>query len=703
MNAPITAPARAQEGSLVCGGFTLERLLRRDDVASVYLARAPGDGHPRHVARVAHGVRPADERRAAAFEEAAAVLLELRHRAVPRVVAVGVTGAEPVVVAERVHAATLRDRSRDAEGLDPQGLAVALLRVAEVLDWLHARGVVHRRLSPDNVLVSGAGEVWLEECGLAHALVEAGWSPTSVAPAAAEYLTPQEALHRIHPQTDVFALATVAYECLTGAVPFAGDAAVVRAAVLERERPSLVALRPDLSRNVDAVLLRAWSSEGCGALEPYPTAEALARELLRVLDASVRVTSPHSITLPPQRAATVPPLPPEDVAPAETPVRVHASLADLARDVAAPEGPREDDFVDAADVVERFSDPPPTAPPADVPPAEPERVTAPAEPERVTAPALTEPEPTAAASTEPASTEPASIAPAEPALAEPAPAEPAAEGPALTEPVVVTIPPSTPSSVQTQPGVGAAVSRPAAVASSPPADPPTEPPLVRVPARADEAAPRDPMPDPAPRTAIPSNLGPSLVAVAAIFAGAWVYTHRDPPPAPPPLEQRVAPLRAAEPAGEPIPEVRTPPAPPAPPAPVAAADAAPAPALVTPDASAPLAADATAQAAADASATPPPVVADAGAVAVARPPQGELDALRTILQGSVERCLEHSTVRAVRVAANYAGATGRPRVRIETPMEDIEAAACIEGAIIDLPVRRFGPGNWLVRYNFTVR
>lgn len=684
MNAPITAPARAQEGSLVCGGFTLERLLRRDDVASVYLARAPGDGHPRHVARVAHGVRPADERRAAAFEEAAAVLLELRHRAVPRVVAVGVTGAEPVVVSERVHAATLRDRSRDAEGLDPQGLAVTLLRVAEVLDWLHARGVVHRRLSPDNVLVSGAGEVWLEECGLAHALVEAGWSPTSVAPAAAEYLTPQEALHRIHPQTDVFALATVAYECLTGAVPFAGDVAVVRAAVLERERPSLVALRPDLSRNVDAVLLRAWSSEGCGALEPYPTAEALARELLRVLDASVRVTSPHSITLPPQRAATVPPLPPEDVAPAETPVRVNASLADLAADVASPGGPREDDFVDAADVVERFSDPPPSAPPADVAPAEPERATAPAEPERVTEPALTEPAPA-----EPAAVE---AAPSEPASGEPAPAEPA-----LTEPVVVTIPPTTPSSVQTQPGVGAAVSRPAAVASSPPADPPTEPPLVRVPARAEEAAPRDPMPDPAPRTAIPSNLGPSLVAVAAIFAGAWVYTHRD-PPAPLPLEQRVAPLRAAEPAGEPIPEVRTPPAPPAPV--VAAVDA---PALVTPDAPAPLAADATALVAADAPATPPPVVADAGAVAVARPPQGELDALRTILQGSVERCLEHSTVRSVRVAANYAGATGRPRVRIETPMEDIEAAACVEGAIIDLPVRRFGPGNWLVRYNFTVR
>ena len=138
MNAAVNAPIRLQEGSVVCGGYVLERLLRRDDVVSVYLARAAGDGHPRHVARVVHGLRAADERRARAFEESAARLAELCPRATPRLTAVGVSGVEPVTVAERVHAATLRDLVRDPEGLGPRDFGLAILRVAEALDALHA-------------------------------------------------------------------------------------------------------------------------------------------------------------------------------------------------------------------------------------------------------------------------------------------------------------------------------------------------------------------------------------------------------------------------------------------------------------------------------------------------------------------------------------------------------------------------------------
>jgi len=626
MNAPTPTTATtpgATEGSAVCGGFTLERLLRRDEVVSVYLARAAGEAHPRHVAHVVHGVRPADEGRAAAFDEAASLLQELRHRAIPRVVAAAVVGVEPVVVCERVHATTLRDLARDPNGLDPQELALALLRVAEVLDALHARSpaVVHRRLCPDNVLVSGAGEVWVEQCGLAHALVEAGWSPMSVAPAAHEYLTPQEALHRIHPQTDVFALATIAYECLTGSAPFAGDPAVIRAAVLERERPSAAALRPDLSRNVDAVLLRAWSSEGCGALEPYHSAEALARELLRVLDVSVRVTSPHSVTMPPPHAATVPPCAPEDLPPLETPVRVRGPRVDADGDepLAPPEV--EVPFLQAQDVDERGLTIPPGAPP----PAE----------------------------------------------------EPAA-------------PPT--SAVQTIPGVGAAPSESAPpeapTVAAPPAAP-DPPPVAPTPPRAEDAPTRAPMSDP-PRPLFPNNFGPSLVAAAAILALAWVYTQRDERGAPPPTAQQVSPLRSTEPPSGALPEVRLPetPAPPTPPAPTVIADAAPAPLPTAPDA-----AVVVAPSAVDAGARPPP----------GRPPEGELRAIRTMLEPVVRECLANTSVRVLRVTANYQGPTGRPRVALETPVSDIEAAVCVERAVLNLTVHRFGPGSWPVRYTFNLR
>lgn len=74
-----------------------------------------------------------------------------------------------------------------------------------------------------------------------------------------------------------------------------------------------------------------------------------------------------------------------------------------------------------------------------------------------------------------------------------------------------------------------------------------------------------------------------------------------------------------------------------------------------------------------------------------------------MLEPEVRECLASTTVRSVRVLANYQGPTGRPRVALETPVPDIEAAACVERAVGSLTVHRFGPGAWPVRYTFNAR
>ncbi len=74
-----------------------------------------------------------------------------------------------------------------------------------------------------------------------------------------------------------------------------------------------------------------------------------------------------------------------------------------------------------------------------------------------------------------------------------------------------------------------------------------------------------------------------------------------------------------------------------------------------------------------------------------------------MLEPVVRECLAETPVRVVRVTANYQGPTGRPRVALETPVPDIEAAACVERAVGSLTVHRFGPGAWPVRYTFNAR
>lgn len=218
-------PKGLAEGSVVCGDFTLIRLLRRAPLTSVWLACAAGDDEPRHVARVVHVRRPDGANRVERLRHAFDVLRELRHPAIPEVLAASVEGEEPVLVTPRIEGRTLRAIIWRQPRPQLSVVSRVVRVVASAIDALHAQEprVVHRVVCPENIVVDVNGHVWLEECGVAHALVAAGWLPEAVSPNLAAYLSPDELKHVVHPRTDIFALATVAFEWLTGRVPFSGE------------------------------------------------------------------------------------------------------------------------------------------------------------------------------------------------------------------------------------------------------------------------------------------------------------------------------------------------------------------------------------------------------------------------------------------------------------------------------------------------
>lgn len=669
----------------MCGVFTLGPLVRRGELVSLYLARADGDAEARHVARVVHGLRPADSDRAEAFRKAIDALKELRHRALPALVAGDVAGAEPVVITERIEAVTLRERVAQDPSVDPQDLARMLVQVADALDALHRHdpGVVHRRLSPDNILVNEDGRAWLDEAGLAHALVEAGWSPDSVAPASPDYLTPDELKHRIRVRSDIFALATVAFECLTGVSPFGADTDVARTAmILERERPSASGLRGDVSRNVDAVFLRAWSTEECGALEPYATAGALARELLRVLDAGVRPT------LPPATRSSIVTMVSASVPPAEPALE----LSRESRDIPLEAEPLDD------------------------------------EPEK---PAVeTKPQDVAVKVEE-------TVVKAE---------EPAAK---VEEPVAA--PAEMPSVVQTLHGVSAPPPEPGVTGANikgrrsnawrrPPRvvhaaatsrAPHASSPVTSTSPGVGKALASTTMTTEPERTIFPKNFGPSLVAAAAILAGAWIYVHKDdrPPQTPatqPQVEQQIGTLQREPTTPTPAPQSGTvpeihhntteptnnlPPANPTPPAPtpippptpVAADDAG---TSVTPQATTqpptPQPPTPTSNSVADAGRTSTVVDPAIGHQRPAQPPEAELRILRDMLQSEVRDCLAGTNVPSIQVRVLYLGFNGHARsVSIRPTLDDPDKNVCIEQSIMQHPVPRFASQTWSTSYTFS--
>lgn len=184
------------------------------------------------------------------------------------------------------------------------------LQAAKGLDVAHRQGFVHRDIKPANLLFGADGRLRIADFGVARALAEAAWTePSGAVLGTVRYASPEQA--NGEPATgksDVYALALVLIECVTGAVPFATDttASTLRArvdAVLEvgpELGPLAEALewagRPDPSERPDAAQLRDALADVVAALdppEPLPLAGALPTE------DSVVFVDPDPTHLPP--------------------------------------------------------------------------------------------------------------------------------------------------------------------------------------------------------------------------------------------------------------------------------------------------------------------------------------------------------------------------------------------------------------------
>ncbi|HEX5004494.1 MAG TPA: serine/threonine-protein kinase, partial [Gemmatimonadales bacterium] len=160
----------------------------------------------------------------------------------------------------------------------------ALLLAREVLDALgaaHATGVIHRDIKPENILLSG-GHALVVDFGIARAVGLAGGerlTDTGLAIGTPAYMSPEQAAaeREVDARTDLYSLASVLYEMLTGEPPFSG--ATAQALLLKRlteTPPSAIRLRDTIPPEVDAALHRGLARVPA---DRYPTAAAFSAAL----------------------------------------------------------------------------------------------------------------------------------------------------------------------------------------------------------------------------------------------------------------------------------------------------------------------------------------------------------------------------------------------------------------------------------------
>ena len=148
--------------------------------------------------------------------------------------------------------------------MSPQKAVRVVEQVAAALDAAHKSGLVHRDVKPSNLLMVGEDFVYLIDFGLVHEANAGRLTLTNVAPGSPAYMAPERfsAGKVVDARADVYSLACVLYECLTGRLPFSGGGVEgLAAAHRTNEPPKPSSIDPAIPAGFDVVIARGMAKE----------------------------------------------------------------------------------------------------------------------------------------------------------------------------------------------------------------------------------------------------------------------------------------------------------------------------------------------------------------------------------------------------------------------------------------------------------
>jgi len=218
-----------EQESIVAGRYRIVTPLGRGASARVYLADDMQLGR-RVAIKVLHDLVAEDQQLLKRFRAEALAAAALNH---PNVMHVYDSGDEPAqsgppapfLVMEFVGGGSLRAVLDAGPLLTPSQALLVGLDAARGLEYAHQHGFVHRDIKPANLLFGEEGRLRIADFGLARALAEGAWTePEGMLLGTAKYSAPEQALGKdVDGRSDVYSLALVLVEAVTGQVPFARD------------------------------------------------------------------------------------------------------------------------------------------------------------------------------------------------------------------------------------------------------------------------------------------------------------------------------------------------------------------------------------------------------------------------------------------------------------------------------------------------
>jgi NitT/TauT family transport system substrate-binding protein len=302
------------EGYKILGGVVLYQRIGRGGMGTVYRGR-----HLRLNIDVAVKVmaepQPVDPARrnevVGRFKREAQTAAHVDHPGLIRVFDVDNEFGIHYIVMQHIEGETAGDRRERKGGLSEAEAVTICMHTAEALGEAHRRGVVHRDVKPDNILIDLQGRVRVGDLGLAKAIGNeipaSERTHTQMALGTPSYMAPEQfaSSRDVGPPADVWSLGVTLYSLLANTLPWRDKSAYTLAAKIQSEEPpGLKELRPDVSDATLDVVARALSKD---AADRFSDCGVMAQALRATLAAPADLADPGAGATRPALTAGFPP------------------------------------------------------------------------------------------------------------------------------------------------------------------------------------------------------------------------------------------------------------------------------------------------------------------------------------------------------------------------------------------------------------
>ncbi len=240
------------------GNYRIVQLLGRGNFADVYL------GEHIHLNTLA-AIKVLDMRLTNEdmndFLREARTIAHLRHPHIVQVLEFDVESGVPYLVMDYAAHGTLRQQYAPSTSLSPETILPYIQQIAAALHYAHNQKIIHRDVKPENMLLGEHNQVLLSDFGIAVVANSSRTQSMRGVAGTIVYMAPEQLRGKPVPASDQYSLAAVAYEWLTGSLPFSGSFVEIATHQTLTPPPSLREKVPDLSAHIEAVILKALAKD----------------------------------------------------------------------------------------------------------------------------------------------------------------------------------------------------------------------------------------------------------------------------------------------------------------------------------------------------------------------------------------------------------------------------------------------------------